>query len=230
VQKEILAERVFASLRSDFDLAQVLDVLNISCSGEFYVFGGSIRDVALGRSRGGDLDIMVPNGDRRAFEELDRLAVPYRFNSQQHRRYFWNRLQIDIFEPKDFFIGFPDVEQAVAYFDLRMNALALHVGSGRIIDPLDGLRYIENRNPGIHWKRWIDAKPEHLLVLLIRLARLLYDNPELALPSDDAERVRGEFLSRVENLDWEPVQNRFPLGKKRFMEVCNEMLERRNHG
>jgi hypothetical protein len=214
-------------LRSDFDANLALEQLTSACSGDIYIFGGCVRDAALGRPRGGDLDIMVPNGDRRAFDELDRLGLRYILNSQNHRRYFWNRLQIDIFEPKDFFVGFPDVEKAVGYFDLKMNALAVHIATDRLINPVDGLRYLEERDPGINWTRWESAKPVDLAILFIRLTRLLYDIPELNLPTNDARRIQEEFVPRLESVNWRDVQNRFPLGKQSFIELCNELLERK---
>jgi hypothetical protein len=216
-----------ASLCSDFDANLALEQLISVCSGDLYIFGGCVRDAALGRPRGGDLDIMVPNGDRRAFNELDRLGLRYILNSQNHRRYFWNRLQIDIFEPKDFFVGFSDVEKAVSYFDLKMNALAVHSATEQLINPVDGLRFLEERNPGINWSRWESAKPVDLAILIIRLTRLFYDIPELILPINDVLRVQEEFLPRLEDIDWKDVQNRFPLGKRRFVELCNELLERK---
>jgi hypothetical protein len=222
-----VAALTFALLRRDFDTKFALERLTDACDGDLYIFGGSVRDAVLHRPRRGDLDLMVPNGDRRVFEALDVLGVPFHHNSQNHRRYRWNTIQIDVFEPSKFFAGFPTVDEAVAFFDLRINALAVHVATERVIDPLSGVSHLlSDLDPGINWVRWNATPPEELLVLLIRLARLLHDVPQLRLPRRDAERLFSEVMPRTEYVDWNYVRARFPLGRARFVNQCAELFRR----
>lgn len=219
-----VASLTLEALRRDFDTRLAVDYLTSECGGEFYIFGGAVRDTILERPQVGDLDVMIANGDLRCLEALDRLKVPYGFNSQNHRRYRWNALQIDIFEPKQFFKPFETVQAAVAYFDLRINAFAVHVGSLRLIDPLDGLAALRAFDPGINWPRWTEASPTDVQVLLLRLVRLLHNIPQLRLPRRDAERLITEVIPQVEDEDWTPVQARFPLGRLRFFELFRETI------
>jgi hypothetical protein len=214
-------------LHGDFDTRLALDYLTSACEGELYVCGGSVRDAILMRARKGDLDLLVPNGDARAYKALERLGVPFELNTHRHRRYRWGVLQIDVFEPGTFLRGFATVEEALAYFDLRVNALAVHLGSGRVLDPLDGVAcLVADRNPGINWPRWTTTDPCDLVVLAIRLVRLLSNLPQLTVQRRDREQLLLEILPRLEEADWGPVRTRFPLGRVRFLEEFRQVLRR----
>jgi hypothetical protein len=223
---DFIADALLAVARRDFDAGGALSYLSRICEGDLFLFGGCVRNVVLGHEHIGDLDVMVPNGDRRAFDGLDRLKVPYGYSSQGHRRYRWNRLQIDIFEPKDFFCGFDDVSGAVAYFDLYINALAVHVDTREVIDPLHTLGRPNMHNVGINWKRWATCDQENLAILLIRLARILHDFRELHVSHVDAKRIRAEVIPVVSDLDWSVVSNRFPLGRTVFLDTLECLMDR----
>jgi hypothetical protein len=222
-----IPQRALNALRSDFDASFALRCLEEATEGEIYIFGGTVRNAVLNRPRAGDLDIMVPNGDVRAFEALDKLSVPFTLNSQKHRRYQWNRLQIDVFEPKDFFGGFATVEKALAHFDLRMNALAVHVATGQLFDPLKRLVEENQSDPGINWKRWDGAPTGEVAILFVRLIRLLFDYPHLRLPPDDVSRLLRHILPKVESIDWSLLNGRFPAGRDKFINTAITLLRER---
>jgi hypothetical protein len=211
--------RLLQQLQKRFDNYCILDALISATGGDFYIFGGTLRRALCEREQYGDLDVMVPNGDLRVFKALDALRVPFQFNRQGHHRYRWNGQQIDAFQPIEFYRGFSDVEGALRYFDLKINSLAFHVSSGRIIDPFAILDSTAPRDPGINWSRWDEMPVVELCVLVIRLLRIIHETPMLAIPKPDAERLRSEILPQVASSDWSPVHGRFPTGKEAFLEL-----------
>jgi hypothetical protein len=222
-----LPEQVLSHFREGFDSGTALAALDEACQGECYIVGGAIRDVALGTPRSGDLDVMVPNGDRRAFAMLDGVGVPFVHNSHGNRRYRWNRLQLDVFEPMQFYTGFRTVEAALGFFDLRINALALHLGSARLLDPIGGMECIARRTVGINWARWNAMPSAELAILLIRLARILADEKTLSVPAEDAASLLERVVPSVADLDWQPFRDRFPLGREVFFDRLDRLLRER---
>ena len=86
---------------------------------------------------------IVPNGDNRAIEALDRLGLTFILNSHGHHRTAGTRCRSTSLSRRASITGFNGAEDALQFFDLKVNALALHVGSERILDPfhvLVGLR------------------------------------------------------------------------------------------
>lgn len=211
--------RLLQQLQKRFDNSCIIEALRAATGGDFYIFGGTLRRALCERGQYGDLDVMVPNGDFRAFESFEVLRVPFEFNRQGHHRYRWNGQQIDAFQPREFYKGFADVEGALRYFDLKINALAFHVGSGRIVDPFQVSRATPPRDPGINWPRWNEMPVVELCVLLIRLVRIMHETPALTISRRDAERLRDAVISKVSAADWEPIHDRFPPGKKAFLEL-----------
>jgi len=222
-----VATQVLAFLKQDFDTSFALRFMEEASESHFYIFGGAVRNIAAGMRRVVDLDVMVDNSDNRIFNALDRLSVPFCLNSQGHRRYKWNRLQIDIFEPKDFFVGFPSVEQALSFFDLRINALAIQVDTQELIDPISGLACLNNSEVGINWHRWNNSSTEESLVLLIRLARILTDIPKLCLSKYEVDTLEKCILPKVYDQSWHTVHNRFPLGKTEFFSFFEDLISKR---
>ncbi|MHB8355451.1 MAG: nucleotidyltransferase family protein [Vulcanimicrobiaceae bacterium] len=198
------------------DSKRLLDVLARATDGEIHIVGGSIRRALLGGSGSGDLDLIVPNGDPRAFDALRILDIPFEFNRHGHHRYHWNGLQIDVFQPEEFFTGFPDVEGALRYFDLRINALALHVRSQRILDPFRVLCRRDIVGPGINWQRWEDMPLFDVAVLAIRLARIMHEVPRLSISTADAYRLRSWLLPKLRDVGWSALYDRFPAGREAF--------------
>jgi hypothetical protein len=86
------ASRILQRLQEGFDASVAVSTLNDATDGEIYVYGGVLRRVLFNDLLSGDLDVMVPNGDDRAFHTLNRLHVPFEFNRQGHHRYRWNNL------------------------------------------------------------------------------------------------------------------------------------------
>src|SRR5689334_8837974 len=120
-------ERVQLQIQDRSDARCAVDTLLRATDGECYLCGGTIRRAVFGTRCFGDIDVMVPNGDTRAMAALDSLGVPYRMNSYHHRKYRWNTLEIDLFEPREFFEGYESIPCALRSFDLRINALAIHM-------------------------------------------------------------------------------------------------------
>lgn len=226
----VLSREVLSYFYGGFDSGCALTALDEACQGECYIVGGGVRDVALGAPRSGDLDVMVPNGDRRAYERLDALGVPFTLNSHGNRRYRWNRLQLDVFEPRQFYSGFSTIETALAFFDLRINAIAVRLGSGSVLDPIGGMDHIGRRSVGINWARWNAMPPPELAVLLIRLARVLADVKTLTVPLEDVDGLVKHVVPAVADLDWAAFRARFPVGKSAFLERFNRLLRQHAAG
>lgn len=225
-----LASRVRQMLTERFDASCVIDVLSRATRGESFVCGGTIRRGLFGGSLSGDLDVVVPNGDDRAVAALLDLNVPFVLNSNHHRRYRWGSLQIDIFQPREFFCGFDDIEEAVRFFDLKVNALALHLGSGCILDPFRILSQEELSDPGINWPRWSEMSSLNVVVLAIRLAKVMHETPTFIIPPPDADRLRCEVLPLVRDCDWADVHQRFPQGKNEFLRLFTSKVLMREAG
>lgn len=214
-----LSSRVLRLLRERFDSWCAIEVLNGATDGDIYVFGGTIRRGLFHDKLSGDIDIMVPNGDDRAIDALDALKVPFVLNSNGHRRYRWNSLQIDIFQPREFFRGFEDVESALCFFDLRINALSLHLRSGHILDPFHLVSRTPVTDPGINWSRWRETFPLNVVVLAIRLTKIMHEISELTISTTDGHRLLNEVVPRIRECDWGGVQQRFPAGKQAFLQI-----------
>jgi len=219
--------RVLHRLRRCFDARGVLDMLEHATGGEFYIFGGTVRRVLFGDTRSGDLDLMVPNGGSRAFEALNALQVPVELNRSGHHRYHWNALQIDVFQPREFYRGFQDVDAALRFFDLRINALAVHPRTGLILDPFDVLLQSTVSDPGINWCRWDEMHLLDLTVLAIRLLKIMYETPTLTISRADSLRLEEDVLPRIRRVEWDQVRQRFPLGKEVFFEMFEINVLRR---
>jgi dGTPase len=217
--QELLASRVRRMVTERFDASCAIDVLTRATAGDFYLCGGTIRRGLLGGSLSGDLDIILPNGDDRAIDALDGLKVPFVLNSHGHRRYRWNALQIDVFQPRQFFRGFDGVEGVLRFFDLKVNALALHLGSGGILDPFQMLSQPRISDPGINWLRWTEMSPLDVVVLAIRLAKVMNEAPRFTVSPLDADRLRADVMPRIGECDWTEVHQRFPQGKDEFLRV-----------
>jgi hypothetical protein len=230
-----LSARVRELLRERFDSYCAIQSISRATGGEIYIFGGTLRRAMFGDKLSGDVDIMVPNGDNRAFELLDSLKVPFVLNSQNLHRYRWNSLQIDLFQPREFFHGFQNVEAALQFFDLRINALALHICSGRILDPFDIVSARPILDPGIIWSTWIALPAFRVVILAIRLMKIMHELPGLTISVGDAYRLRKEVVPLIRDIEWTEVQQRFPRGKDIFLrlftkKVLNRVRTAQNDG
>jgi hypothetical protein len=193
--------------------------LNRATGGEIYVVGGTIRRCLFGDKLPSDVDIMVPNGDFRATAALEGLQIPLMLKNPNLRRYRWNALQIDLFEPRELFGGFEDVESALRFFDLKINALALHLRSGRVLDPFHIVSQKLITDPGIIWDRWTEMSPSNEVILAIRLAKIMQEMAQLTISREDAHRLKTEVVPRIRECDWREMTQRFPPGKDVFLEL-----------
>lgn len=224
VTSQQFAGHVLERIRGCFDANCIVEALDAATHGDLYIFGGSVRRTLLNDPRFGDLDLMVPNGDLRAFRALDALRVPFELNRQRHHRYRWNRQQVDMLEPREFYRGFHDVQGALRYFDLKINALAVHVGSRKVLDPFQQLSRARPVDPGINWPRWDEMSPLELAVLALRFVRILHEAPGLTISLEDAERLRNDVVPRMRHCDWAVVHDRFPSGKDAFLQLFHAMV------
>lgn len=221
--------RVQDRLAATFDSAKATECLVGATDGDLYVIGGTIRRALLSDQRSGDLDFMVPNGDNRAFVVLDSLRLPWKENSQGHRRYRWNTLQLDIFSPKEFYRGFESVEKALSFFDLKINAIALHLKSNAICNPLNVSLQETPTNPGVNWDRWLDSAMTDvdITILAIRLVRIMFETRTLSLCEVDAQRFESYIIPRIARVNWNLVSDRFPLGQEAFLRELKSLISRR---
>jgi hypothetical protein len=217
ISEQRFATGLLDRLHANFDARCALEELIRATNGEFYVLGGTSRRAVLQQGSSGDLDLMVPNGDHRAFKCLDALRVPFILNRHRHRRYSWNTLQMDIFQPQTFYKGFENVEDVLRYFDLRVNAIALHLGTQKVIDPFSILPHHPVDNPGVNWPRWNEMGQPDLTILSLRLLRIMYESPAFVLPIDDVDRLREVVMPQLACMDWDLVRDRFPPGRSMFL-------------
>jgi hypothetical protein len=222
-----LLRRVQRLLMERFDSRTAISFLDRATEGEIYIVGGALRRALFGDRLSGDVDIMVPNGDPRAFEALKALKVPFVRNSNRHHRYRWNSLQIDLYQPGEFFRGFQDVEAALCFFDLKINALSLHLRTSRVLDPFRVISTKPVTDPGINWTRWMEMSPLNIVVLAMRLAKIMHELQGLTLSPLDEQRLLADVVPAIRECDWRTVQQRFPQGKAAFLEVFKTtVLER----
>ena len=222
-----IAGRVLKGLRERFDTSCALGTLDCATGGEIYVYGGVLRRALFGDSHCGDIDLMVPNGDNRVFEALNALRVPFGFNRSGHHSYRWNNLQLDVLQPREFYGGFEDVESFLSFFDLEINALALHLRSQRIIDPFKILVRENLRDPRINWQRWDKMPAFELVILTIRLLKIMHEIPSLRVSRIDTERLQADVLPKIRECDWTNLYNRFPRGKQAFLQMFTETVLKR---
>jgi hypothetical protein len=223
-----LSSRVRRILDDRFDSSKAIETLENATDGDMYVFGGAVRRALFGDKLSGDVDIMVPNGDSRAFDELARLKVRFTLNSNNHHRYRWNSLQIDLFQPEEFFDGFDNVEAVLRFFDLKINALSLHLRSARILDPFGLVSKASITDPGINWARWSRMSFENVAVLAIRLTKIMHELPNLSISKEDTTRLLTNVIPTIRKADWMKLQMRYPAGKDAFLRLFEALIARRH--
>lgn len=220
----VFASEIFRRLDSSFDLRHAIDAIIKATGGDFYVFGGTIRKAILNENHCGDLDIIVENGNDKIYEAFHDLGLVYTLNSKGHHRYQWNKLQIDICQPKEFFSGYDTVIEMLMNVDLKINSVAFYFKNKSILDPHAFLKTNYN-NPGINWSYWKSVNSLHFTVASIRLARLLFDSPTLRLNVQDANEVRSFVIPRLSYCDWNLVRSRFPEGREMFVKLLLKLIQ-----
>lgn len=216
-------------IEQNFDAKWALATIEEACEGACYLVGGSLRDSFLRpEANFGDLDIVFEHGDTRIHEALDRMGVPYTLNRRNNRRYTWNRLTIDLFEPATFYTGHTTIESVLSFFDLRINALALHLGQNTILDPLGGRSCLERSEVGINIPRWNSPQmqTDEQWLLLLRLIRVLHHSPKLRLTNIEAAFLH-ERLNQLKDTDWNMRTDKFPLGTIPLQQVIRKTIVQR---
>jgi poly(A) polymerase len=121
-----------------FSAVPYLDRLREACGDDLvFIVGGSVRDFLLERDTV-DIDLVV-EGDAKSiarkfanltdssFVVLDEEFQIYRVVPSEHKYYF------------DFAVAREDIKHDLSLRDFTINSIAVHVQSGDLIDPLDGL-------------------------------------------------------------------------------------------
>lgn len=213
---------------SNKEASDALCTIEEATKGQCYLVGGIIRDSVFLNERKGDLDIMVENRDYRAYEVLDRIGVPYMITRHGNRRYQWNNIQIDLFEPRGFYCGFNTVEETIRFFDLKIDALAVHVGNKILLDPIEGTSFLINNEVGINLHRWNSPlmNQKEYWILIIRLVNIMNRIKYLKINQFDVYLLKSIVL-RLKNEYWYTVKDRYPNGKEDLIFTLNKILSKR---
>lgn len=168
------------------------------------VVGGACRDFALGEKGMSDLDLIVPNRSIACYEYFAQ--YPVRVNRHGNFRFYLPGGQtIDVIEPRRFYRSFLNARDALSFFDLSVNAVAVEIGSGDVLDPLGGINDCFNRTvtlPPARWTSMSDFETVHLLMRLLRYVRrhdLAINNIDLAVRA--AEKVFAIEWSEIARLN-----------------------------
>jgi tRNA nucleotidyltransferase/poly(A) polymerase len=133
-----------------------------AAGGRMYLVGGTVRDTLLGRTRK-DIDLLITGLPQqtliRCLRQHGRVQIIGRaFGVLQFRPRYWTGPPIDIALPRtevstgighrDFDVSFDHtlpIETDLGRRDFTMNALAMDLVDGQIIDPFGGRQDLENR-------------------------------------------------------------------------------------
>lgn len=209
----------------NLDAQHSLKVISTSCEGDCYLVGGAIRDAILKSGTLRDLDIVIFENDQRVFGSLDAIGATFEFNRRGMRRYRYGELQMDLIEPSKFYQGLSTIDEILGFFDLKINALGLHLGTNAIIDPLGSRECYADSEVGINWFRW--DSPQMTLderwLLLLRLVRLAERYPAFHVETESKERLKV-FISKLENTKWDWCDKRFPPGEAILLEKARSLF------
>lgn len=223
------AAEVLKRVEGSFDAHHAVQAAIAATDGDFYIYGGSLRRVLLHDPREGDLDLIVHDDDDRIVNEFTRLGLEHTLNSNKHHRFLWNKLQIDICSPKNFFDGHNNVESLLRSVDLKINSLALHIASHVVIDPFGILKISGQQDVGINWDLWGKANGDRLNLLAIRLARMLYEYEKLTVSEFDHAQLIKSVVPNLQVTAWKNLVNRFPPGKDTFVDSFKDIITKRIH-
>jgi poly(A) polymerase len=171
--------------------------------GEVWVVGGTIRDVLLGRSVH-DVDLVV-RGDPERVARAVRSAAGRAVFQLSEAFGAWRAIERDSRWVWDVSPLHGDtIEEDLARRDFTVNAMALPLAGGELIDPHDGLRDLRSRTlrviggPGLASSAYADDPLRPLR--LVRLAT------ELSLaPDEQTERLTREAAPRLREASPERV-------------------------
>ncbi len=181
----------------------------ISADQPVYLVGGAVRDAVLGQSSH-DLDFACKNGIQLARKVANELSAAFFILDES-----FDTARV-IFQPEGEertildFAGFrgPSLNEDLAGRDFTINAVAMDIKTGEIIDPLDGIRDIRARRIKACSQDSILADPIRIL-RAVRLAaglgfsiepetRKLMKNSVSFLGNISAERLRDEIFKILE--------------------------------
>jgi len=155
------------------DISEALEVLRSELTGAFLV-GGSVRDALLQIGDGfKDLDVIC------SLDQLNRVREkgipgfvvgPNRHGNLKLRR---GDLLVDLFAPQTFYVGFQSVNEAIQFFDIDLNAVAISLDAQQFLDPTHSLASIARREFHLLTDRWQHSQSdEDRAVLVARLLRM----------------------------------------------------------
>lgn len=148
--KEILAARMRAVIAEEPSLAAIIDHLSARAS-EVYLYGGSVRDPALGLRVADmkDFDMVVQCDDLDAIaDSLSDWGAIERGPFRSINLYARSGRRFDITSIAVFANGIRqsrDIEDLLSLVDASINAVAYDCIEGRIVDPTDGTGDLANR-------------------------------------------------------------------------------------
>ena len=184
------AEAVLAPL---LELPAVRRLREAAAGRELHLVGGTLRDRLLGRPHR-DIDAVVAGGGASV---ADRLAtalgarvVPLGHEALVSYRLARQDLIVDLWDRGDL-----PLARDLARRDVTINALALDVASGRLLDPLGGLADLADGRLRIPAPQVLDDDPTRVL-RLVRLAAEL-DGFEPTAETLDAARARSARLAGI---------------------------------
>lgn len=132
--------KILEKIKSD----EILTKISENFDAEIYLVGGAVRDFLCGKETN-DRDLVVVNQDTRDFalklaEFFDGVFVPLDEENKIYRVVLKDKINyIDITEP----VGV-SIENDLERRDLTINALAINLQKGEIIDKTGGLKDLEN--------------------------------------------------------------------------------------
>ena len=123
------------NLKDDFILSQI---------NEGYLVGGSVRDALMGKSFV-DRDIAIKNAEtfaRKLSEQLSATFIELDPENKIYRLVLVDKINyLDISE-----IQGVNIEEDLSRRDFAMNAIAIDLANGKIIDPYNGKADIKNKD------------------------------------------------------------------------------------
>jgi tRNA nucleotidyltransferase/poly(A) polymerase len=178
-----IVERTFAQFSLD-------DVLNSLLESRLrvYMVGGAVRDAIIAPDRvPTDIDLMTADSLSELAGALGMLGRP-RVNRHGNLRYVLpDERHVDVIQTQQFYGGSRNVRRALRYFDASVNALAVPLGTGKILDPLGGARHLAEGRLVLPRARWVTTNPFEDVHVLLRVLRLVdrtglrVENPHVAI-------------------------------------------------
>lgn len=209
-----------------FEMSAVIAML-VDTEAEFLVTGGAMRSALLNPQRYSDLDLIAPAS---VVAELARLGLGGTTTQYGELRLFWNRLAIDIMTVPEGAGFAAAAARLVRSFDLQVNALAYDPRTSTIFDELGALPDVFARKLRLHRAAWAGASERTIAAQSIRLAKLLYETPDVRLDRDDLQFLLDVVLPQLARTCWDELRHRYPRGREQFVEQLGTLLRKQSEG